>query len=347
MSRDPERDTAAPAAPPRCCRNCSEPLAGRFCAACGQEDVVEDPTFGHIVRDFLGDLFDLDSRLWLTLKLLFSRPGFLSAEYLAGRRARYIAPLRLYLISSLVFFSAVATARVRIVQISGSETTADSVAGAEAARASGVAGDDAPRGPMGAALQVAGAQPDRLNQQFIRALAWVMFILIPVFALLLKGLYGGRGLLYVHHLVFALHFHAFGFLTQALSFAAVRFTEGPPVPRSGVRPRLRPGLERPLPLSRGSTVLRRRPPADVGEVGCTRIRVPVGDRRGAARHAGRRPAAFLQAELRLAGGNDLNGRSPTPSRPRLRMRAAARRDASRGWTRQRPPSPTARSPRAT
>jgi hypothetical protein len=225
-----------PAGPPRLCRNCSEPLTGRFCAACGQEDAADLP-FGRALRDLAGDLLDLDSRFWLTLKLLVARPGFLSAEYLAGRRARYIAPMRLYLVSSVVFFTAVATAQVEIVHVSGTDPAsvsegvrADSTALAEPSPQAGVPEGGSLRSVLGAAVAAAAAEPGRLNQQFIRALAWVMFVLIPVFALLLKGWFGSRDLLYVHHLVFAFHFHAFGFLTQAIGFAAVRFVPDPPSP---------------------------------------------------------------------------------------------------------------------
>lgn len=218
---------------PRLCRNCSQPLTGRYCAACGQEDVVDLP-FGRVLRAFGGDLFDLDSRAWVTLKLLLARPGFLSAEYLIGRRQQYIVPLRLYLVSSVLFFAAVATAQVRVVHFSDTGTAstteavgADSaVVGAPSPQAE-VGSDDSTGRSLWAALAAAGEEPDRLNQQFIRALAWVMFVLIPVFALLLKGLHGKRELLYVHHLVFALHFHAFGFLTQAISFGVIRFASDP------------------------------------------------------------------------------------------------------------------------
>jgi len=228
--------SSTPAGPPRLCRNCSVPLTGRFCAACGQEDAADLP-FGRAIRDLAGDLLDLDSRLWLTLKLLVARPGFLGAEYLAGRRARYIAPMRLYLVSSVVFFAAVATAQVELVQVSGTDQAsvsegarADSAGLAEPSPRAGVSGGGSLRSVLSAAVVAAGAEPDRLNQQFIRALAWVMFVLIPVFALLLKGLFQSRELLYVHHLVFALHFHAFAFLTQAISFATVRFVPDPPSP---------------------------------------------------------------------------------------------------------------------
>jgi hypothetical protein len=58
---------------------------------------------GHYVEDFLS----LDSRLLRSLVPLLMRPGALTREYLDGRRNSFIRPLRLYLLTSLIFFAAV------------------------------------------------------------------------------------------------------------------------------------------------------------------------------------------------------------------------------------------------
>lgn len=199
---------------PRTCANCAAPLTGRYCAACGQ-DATPDAPFGHMIRELVDDVFNLDSRLWLTLKALLTRPGELSVEYRRGRRARYVSPTRLYLIASLVFFGAVALAPVRVVHVGGVEPAV------EAGQVAGTAS----RG-IEARLAEAAADPERLNDLFVRGLAWTMFVLIPVFALLLAGLYRASGTLYVLHLVFSLHFHAFGFLTQAAAYAAMHLPPG-------------------------------------------------------------------------------------------------------------------------
>jgi hypothetical protein len=46
-----------------------------------------------------------DSLIFRTLFPLLFRPGFLVNEYLAGRRARYLNPIRMYVFLSIVFFS--------------------------------------------------------------------------------------------------------------------------------------------------------------------------------------------------------------------------------------------------
>jgi hypothetical protein len=82
------------------CRNCGTPLQGDFCYNCGQKESTCD----HDFLDLAGDLFVWDSRFWRTLIALLIKPGFLTAEYIAGRKARYMPPLRLYLVISFFMF---------------------------------------------------------------------------------------------------------------------------------------------------------------------------------------------------------------------------------------------------
>ncbi len=95
---------AAPAA----CLNCGAPLAGRFCGQCGQKAQPLDVTLAHMAADGWRDVSGYDGRYFRTLSLLVRRPGELTAEILAGRRARYLSPIKLYLITSVIFFIAVA-----------------------------------------------------------------------------------------------------------------------------------------------------------------------------------------------------------------------------------------------
>lgn len=90
--------------PVEACLNCSVPLTGQYCANCGQRARGRLISIGELVRDAVGDLFELDSRLWRTLIPLTVRPGKLTREYLMGRRARFMPPFRTYLVLSVVFF---------------------------------------------------------------------------------------------------------------------------------------------------------------------------------------------------------------------------------------------------
>ena len=86
------------------CLNCGEVLTGQHCSHCGQRAKVQVISLWGLIKDFLGDFFDWDSRVWRTLRPLAFRPGLLTQEYLRGRRAHYTPPFRMYLILSVVFF---------------------------------------------------------------------------------------------------------------------------------------------------------------------------------------------------------------------------------------------------
>jgi len=85
------------------CKNCSNLINGEYCSSCGQKD-IELLKFKELAKDFLDHHLDLDSRLFITLKYLLTKPGFLTNEYWIGRRKRYIPPFKIYLITSFLYF---------------------------------------------------------------------------------------------------------------------------------------------------------------------------------------------------------------------------------------------------
>lgn len=88
---------------PANCENCNTPLQGQYCHACGQS--VHNPTrdFSHALEEVFESFWHLDGRVFRTLRDLMA-PGRIARNYLAGQRARYIPPLRLFVILSLVTF---------------------------------------------------------------------------------------------------------------------------------------------------------------------------------------------------------------------------------------------------
>jgi len=107
----PAPAAAAPApadpAPARRCENCGSPLYGEHCFHCGQPTKGLVRHFSSILGDFFDTVLNIDSRVIRTIGPLLVRPGYLSLEYFAGRRVRYVTPMRLFLFMSLVAFFAV------------------------------------------------------------------------------------------------------------------------------------------------------------------------------------------------------------------------------------------------
>jgi len=164
------------------CKNCQTSLDSAYCPTCGQRDVdLERPIWG-LIRDVVKETFELDGRAALTVKTLFRYPGMLTYEFLAGRRRAYSPPLRLYLVISISFFILISwLAQIGILLEPGQEPVFDAAVQAR------FLSDDLPR---------------------------LMFVLLPVFALLLKIVYVRR--LYFDHLIFSLHLHSAAYVILAL-----------------------------------------------------------------------------------------------------------------------------------
>ena len=75
-----------------------------YCHICGQENVEPKESVWHLVTHYFNDITHFDGKFFSTLKLLLLRPGFLPAEYVRGRRASYLNPIRMYIFTSFLFF---------------------------------------------------------------------------------------------------------------------------------------------------------------------------------------------------------------------------------------------------
>ena len=85
------------------CKNCNSELVGVYCSECGQKD-SQLLSIKEILKEFSDNVFSFDTRFFITLKYLITKPGLLTTEYWLGRRTKYLPPLRLYLVMSLMYF---------------------------------------------------------------------------------------------------------------------------------------------------------------------------------------------------------------------------------------------------
>jgi uncharacterized protein DUF3667 len=89
------------------CENCGAQLTGHYCGHCGQAAVDYSRSFRHVIADVLESFLNWDSKFFATIALLILKPWRLTNEFLTGKRVRYVNPLRLYLLASILFFFAV------------------------------------------------------------------------------------------------------------------------------------------------------------------------------------------------------------------------------------------------
>lgn len=287
-----------PETTPAACRNCGTPLLGPHCYACGQPVKGLVRPLGNLFGDLLDSVFNIDTRILRTLPPLFARPGFLTAEYFAGRQVRYVTPVRLFFFLAIITFfvarfaidgpninlgkddaGAIATATTatgvehardeRLKELAQAKQSMDGtpaaagIAGIEAAEAAvredadkrlrqlreadakgepppTATGDDfnirfngrqwdAAKNPVAIGWlpgfangwlngQVGRAKANiaRLRQDpgvfkdaVLAAIPTTLFVLVPIFALMLKLAYLFKRRLYMEHVVVALHSHAF------------------------------------------------------------------------------------------------------------------------------------------
>lgn len=102
----PQPSASPPLPTARRCENCGAELHGEHCYACGQPTKGLVRHFSSIMGDFADTVFNVDGRIFRTLGPLLFKPGFLSLEYFAGRRVRYVSPVRLFVFTCLIAFLA-------------------------------------------------------------------------------------------------------------------------------------------------------------------------------------------------------------------------------------------------
>lgn len=165
------------------CLNCSESVSGNYCSNCGQKFQPTKLPLRIYLEDTVETLFNVDNRVFKTLKDLFLRPGKITKEYISGHRATYLPPLRIYIsISILYFFLAIITESTQVFLVNLSL--------------------------------------DLYDSSFGKLIQMSMFVLVPLFALITKWHHKKRDGYYVEYLIFSLHIHSIWFVLLTFSIVA-------------------------------------------------------------------------------------------------------------------------------
>ena len=241
----PPLPAAVPAPDPPRCHNCGASVPGRYCGNCGQR--LEPPVHSlwHFLTVAMEDVTHADSRLWRTLWALLFKPGFLTREFLDGRRASYLPPVRLYLVLSVVFFIwfGATEQKMTVVQVDAPRTAGSAAAPAPGRREFGPL---APAQPGESPEQRADRQCPAVNYEgpgqdwiaprvqracrmvvldngrsvreaYLHNVPRAMFLFLPLLAAGMMLLYWRPRHYYVEHLLLFVHNHAFGFLLLLLA----------------------------------------------------------------------------------------------------------------------------------
>ncbi|MEM7353714.1 MAG: DUF3667 domain-containing protein, partial [Acidobacteriota bacterium] len=192
---------------PKECVSCHAHLHGPFCAQCGEAvRPADDLSMRVFLARAVGEITQLDSKLYRSFRLLLTRPGKLSQEYLAGRRRPYLKPIQMFLLANLVYF---------LVQpfsgASGYNTGLTSQIHqqfySEATRLVDIVDQEVQR--RGMAFEDFARLFDARSATYAKTL---VFLMVPLLAAATSLVYRRRRTYFAEHLIFAVHFYAWNLL---------------------------------------------------------------------------------------------------------------------------------------
>lgn len=196
------------------CLNCNQTLIDDFCHHCGQGNINVNLTFSELLNDFFGDMFTYDSRFYRTISPLLFKPGLLTLEFFRGRRIPYVPPMRLYLFTTFLLF-------LWLALFGSVDFNTDSPEGFNNAVSEDLETPlvrETPTWMLGFQeridnnLQIISQNPNAFGDLLTSRIPHLMFLLLPVFALIIWLHFAFSGFNYLQHFVFTLHTHAFTYL---------------------------------------------------------------------------------------------------------------------------------------
>ncbi|HLP17189.1 MAG TPA: DUF3667 domain-containing protein [Bacteroidota bacterium] len=235
------------------CPNCDHVLEStfNFCPHCGQENHDIHLPMSHLFSEVVESILHFDGKFVHTARLLVTKPGELTEDFNAGKRARFVPPVRMYIFVSFIFFMILSLLYGRQSEAAGAANT-HAASGMQGVITNGTAVDSviADTSRSGSRIStsdgkyhfiISGTDEDSKEMnEFIAAkvkkmeadhyhgfiasvfkiISYMMFLLMPFAALLVALAYRKSKRLYIEHLVFSVHFHCFAFMLISVYFLA-------------------------------------------------------------------------------------------------------------------------------
>lgn len=158
------------------CLNCETEVQGNYCSQCGQKFQPTKLPLKEFLEDAVETLFNVDNRWFKTLRDLFFKPGKVTLEYIEGKRAQYLPPLRIYLSISIVYFL--------VVQLIDSDQI----------------------------FFINFSEDEGSPEDLATIIQYMLFFMVPVFALAAKLFYRKRKAYFVEYLILSFHIHTIWFV---------------------------------------------------------------------------------------------------------------------------------------
>jgi hypothetical protein len=224
------------------CPNCGTPLNSnhRFCPQCGQVNHDLNLTVHHVLGEMMEGWLHFDNKSFQTIRKLIFHPGYLTGEFIRGRRVKYVAPIRLYIFLSFFFFLLLGQPVEKYTEsqkddiggfsISFYNINSQDLRGFTSVQIDSVMSrHDIKRTIFNTYLvrqlaRIGSGGSNEFKHMLLKAVSYMMFALMPVFAFFVYLLHRKKEHWYMHTLIFSVHFHCFTFLLLILSQVVYHLT---------------------------------------------------------------------------------------------------------------------------
>ena len=223
---------------PTHCSNCGMrlPLSYHYCPQCGQVHRNLNLPLKHLMEEAVESIFHFDTKFVQTVTALCFKPGFITTEFIQGRRVQYVAPVRLYIFITFIFFLIISLPHGNqevtpdIEKNPPTSVTYDGISSTE------MHGEMKPS-QIDSVIQVHALKPtpwnryvvrqmsrigtegqEGFNHLLVKAVSYMMFALMPLFAFFIYILNRKKAEYYIGTLIFSVHYHSFVFLLLTFSF---------------------------------------------------------------------------------------------------------------------------------
>lgn len=233
------------------CLNCGAEVPTVFCPECGQMN--REPKFNlrDLIMDFIHDFTHFDSKFFRTTFLLLTKPGFLTKEFIQGKRLQYLNPVRMYVFTSAFYFFFVYAMYGNTEDLEQVQSS-DIIAVQDTVDINSSSGFQNVQEYIDAQAKMSPEKQDGwikkwwtkqefklinkfkkdskgtkagVQKEFLKSLPSLMFVSLPFLALFLQLVFIVRkSVSYVDHLLFLVHFYIFSFILSFFFINALILT---------------------------------------------------------------------------------------------------------------------------
>lgn len=216
------------------CLNCQYSFSQEenYCPNCGQENHDLKIPIRHFVEEFLEGIFHFDNKLWHSLKTMFFYPGKITKDFLEGKRVSFVPPIRMYIFVSFIFFLFLNYTYNKKTKIKSDESLVEAIAKMDSKDSSINLGLDSLNSALSTVGDTSMSSEEKkilsklkntkgkdiasMNEKIYKYLSFAMFLMLPIFAFIMKLVFYRSDKFYYEHFIASIHYHVVMFVIMIL-----------------------------------------------------------------------------------------------------------------------------------